>query len=50
MLADDNGVLTDDNYVVFHVNASVKTSAKLYRHVYDCRKGNFQGLRRALAT
>ena len=48
MLADDNGILTDDNSVAFHVNASVKTSAKLNRHVYDCQKGDFQGLRRAV--
>ena len=37
MFADDNGILTDGNSVVFHVNALVKTSAKLNRHVYGCQ-------------
>ena len=48
LLPKESGIVTDRNCIVFHVKANVRVPTKLIRHVYDYKKGDFQGLRSTL--
>jgi len=46
----ESGVFTDHGVVCFEFRASAKAQHKVNRMVYDYRKGDFEGLRRALES
>ena len=46
----DSGVFTDHGVVCFEFRASTKAQHKVNRTVYDYRRGDFEGLRRALES
>ena len=48
LLPKENGIVTDRNCIVFHAKANIRVPTKLNRHVYNYKKGDFQGLRSTL--
>ena len=48
LLLKESGIVTGHNCIVFHVKANVRAPTELNRHVYDYKKGDFQGLRSIL--